>query len=590
MKTFYISIFLLGLVPGVFALPYWGAEEQITNSSVWVHNGAEAAGPAGTLHMLTLDCRTGIPHVYYQRKPDGSASWSPFTLLSLESSGDVVAGRSAICTDSAQGVYAVWEEYYGGTSSIYFRRSTDDGLTWGSRVKVGDTGSNLVNAAYPDVLVDHQGVLHIGWLQINQTATTGQVMYRKGSLDGLTLSNALGLSGTQAAAFKLAAGGTTVFAAYQELTGALQQVKFKSSGDNGATWGNAQTLASSAATNNLAPWVWADTADNLYSTWTQGTGAVGTQVMFRYNDHATGFASDIIIPTTSAGSCYNPHITVQGNEILVSWVNNNGGNMQVRENFSVDKGLTWAAQDGGFASGNQASEPLLLNDRGNLHLFYTYVDSQSNTATSGQVRHALRDDVAPPAPKISSTTHPSTNASGNNHPVFSWNAPDNPGGIGIRGYALTFDDQPATDPGAVVVKQAQETSADFANVSNGVHYFHLRAVDLLGNTGTAGHYTVLVDNNSFFPGDQVWAAPSPVRNGHLNLHYFLTKNADVNLAFFDAAGRQIGSQSPKSSVGVNTLSLNISDWVNGTYFFRFTVRESTQGQVAVVTKPFAVVK
>lgn len=590
MKTVLSVIVFLGLVPGVFALPYWGPEEQVTNSSVWVHNGAEVSGPGGTLHMLTLDCRTGIPHVYYQRKPDGSASWSAFTVLSLESSGDVVAGRSALCTDSGQGVYAVWEEYYGGTSSIYFRRSTDDGVTWGNRVKVGDTGSNVVNAAYPDVAVDRQGVLHIAWLQIAQTATAGQLMYRKGSLDGLTLSDAAALSGTQAMAFKLAAGKTQLFAAYQETSGGFQQVKFKSSSNNGLSWGNAQTLASNVSANNLAPWVWADAADNLYSVWTQGTGLVGTQVMFRYNDHATGFTSDISIPSTSAGTCYSPRITVQGNEVLVSWVNNNGGNKQIRVNFSTDKGTTWNALDGNFASGNQASEPMLLNDRGNLHLFYTYVDAFGNTATSGQVHHAQRDDLAPPQPQITSATHPSPNASGNNHPSFSWTAPDNPGGIGIQGYALVFDDQPATDPGTVLSKQALETSADFSKVGNGLHYFHLRAIDLLGNAGVPGHYAVRVDNNSFFPGDQVWAAPSPVRHGHLNLHYFLTENADVNLAFFDAAGRQISSQNPQSLPGVNVLTLDISDWVNGAYFYRFTVRESAQGQVAVVTKAFAVVK
>lgn len=590
MRTFLMTMLVGSLAWSAYAVEFWSPEEQVTNSSVWAHNGAEAVGPNGTLHMLTCDCRTGIPHIYYQRKPDNSASWSAFAVLSLESSGTVVAGRSAICTDANQGVYAVWEEYYGGTASIYFRRSTDDGLTWSSRVKVGDTGSNLINAAYPDVVVDLQGVLHLAWLQIGQTATAGQVMYRKGSLDGSTLSPAAALSGTQAAAFKLAVGGTAIFAAYQETSGAFQQVKFKISRDNGDSWGNAQLLATSTATNGFTPWIWADSSDNLYATWTQGSGSVGTQVMFRYYDHQTGLANDVVIPTTSAGTCFSPRIVAQGNKTVAAWINNNGGNLQTRMNVSSDLGLSWGASDGGFAAGNQASEPWLINDRGNVHLFYTYVDSQGNTAISGQVRHTLRDDLAPPAPQITSATHPSANASGNNHPVFSWNAPDNAGGIGIQGYALLLDEQPTTDPGNMLVKSGQETTADFAYVANGVHYFHLRAVDWLGNTGTAGHYAILVDNQSFFPGDQVWVAPSPVRNGRLNLHYFLTKTADVNVAFFDAAGRKIGSQNLGSNVGVNQQSLDISDWVNGVYFYKFTVRENAQGQVARVTKSFAVVK
>jgi hypothetical protein len=191
---------------------------------------------------------------------------------------------------------------------------------------------------------------------------------------------------------------------------------------------------------------------------------------------------------------------------------------------------------------------------------------------------------------ISSQTHPSGIPSGNNRPICTWVGTDNPGGIGLAGYAVAFDNLPSTDPGSSITNPPNLAQAEYPDILNGQHYLHVRGIDSNGNLGDVAHYAIAVDNNSFCPGDQAWVAPSPVRDGILNLRFFLTKASDLSVRFFDAAGRNICTQVPASMMGVNQMRMDISDWVNGTYFFRLIARAQDNGNVATITKPFVVLK
>lgn len=569
-------IFLLFPAPAL-AVPYWSVVEQVTNSSAWAHNGDEAAGPDGTMHMLTLDNRTGLAALYYQRKPEGSQIWSAHTVLSHETGG-VQAGKSAIFLDAGGSVYTVWEEYYGGNISLYFRYSQDAGVAWSAPVLAAGSATSTVKAVHPDLVVDGNGIMHLTWLD----DLTGRVRYRKGPADGLTLSTAVTLSGTPAASPGIAIGINRLVAFWQETVGGYEQIKYRESTDFGESWSNSMVLSNASAEHCEEPHLVFDDQDNFYGIWIQAQGQI---VVIRRGDALYGLLSDLTVSTTTGGICSRPAIAVQGHKVVAAWIYNQSGNPQVRINISLDQGETWDVDDG-FNSGASVNRPRLAGDRGNIHLFFDY-DQAVNAA---QVRHALRDDTAPPAPQISSLSHPGTQGSGNNRPSFTWVAEDNPGGIGVMGFAVAFDQQPHTDPGTNVTQAANENSVEFGETGNGHHYLHVRSIDLLANQGEAAHYAVNIDRNSFFPGDQVWVAPSPVRDGRLHLRFFLSKPAEVKLEFYDAIGRRLSSRSLGSQVGINQVGMDIHDWVNGAYFYRLTARAPAGGNEAVVTKAFVVLK
>jgi hypothetical protein len=575
MKRILAWTLLLSCLPAVVsAAPYWSPETQLTNSSSWAHNEDEAVGPTGTLHMLTLDNRTTLPAAYYQRKPDSSPNGSSFVVLSSQTGG-VQTNRSVLCTDNGQGVYAVWEEYYGLDIHIYFRRSLDDGLTWQDAVLVAGSTTAAAQATYPSIMVD-KGLLHLLWYD----QYTGQVLYRKGPADGSTLSTplALNVSG-QAEAPNLAISGNGIVAYWQDPS--LEKIKYVQSADSGESWFNAQTLGNADNNNCSAPKLVIDANQNLYAVWSQPD-----QVVFQKVDAVLGALSPMTVSTQPGTSFQQPTLAVWGGKIVVAWIFNESGNMQIRMNTSSDSGKTWGT-DAGFDTRGSVQRPRLVADRGNFHLFYDKGDAGPDR---NQVWHVLRDDLGPLPVKVKSSSHPNPDNSGNNLPMFSWTANDNPGGIGLLGYAVTFDTRPDTDPGTTIQYGPDQTSQTFSTSGNGVYYFHIRALDQLMNPGDVTHFQVGIDNHSLLPEDQVWIAPAPVRNGRFNLHFFLTKSADIKLDFFSSTGLKITSQTLSGTTGINRLVLDIRDWVNGTYFYRVTARAQDNGDQAMVKRAFGVLQ
>jgi len=581
-----IALALSGAAVTAAAGDFWGPEEQITNSSNSAANGAQAAGPTGTLHMLTVDSRTGVPCILYQRKPDGAQSWSSQTVLSLEA-GNVQAGDCALCVDGAHGVYAVWEEFYNGSISLFLRRSADDGVTWGNRILVADPETTTMNASAPNLAVDAFGTLHLVWLSTNSGESKGRLLYRKGSADSVNLSTPVDLRAPSTFVSNpgLAVGGVKLMVYFQETvridgTG-YEQIRYRLSADKGVQWAATQTLSPNQK-QCRDPRAVGDASDHFYAVWTQDN----QDVLFRHYNPSEA-TSDVTLDH-SAGAVSKPGIALQGTKVVAAWILNAAENQQMKMKSSSDGGVNWGELSE-TAIGDGVETPCLINDRGNIHLFYGFNPS-GDSLSFYQVYHRIRDDLAPSGPRLTSVTHPIAEPSGNNRPSFAWTGADNPGGIGLVGYAARLDNQPASDPGNTPTCSAAQTTLTSDALTEGAYYLHLRAIDLLGNLGTPAHYAVTVEDNDFFPKDQVWVAPAPVRNGRLHLRYFLTEVAEVKLEFYDGAGRKLGGRSAPGLVGINPMTFDVSDWVNGTFFYRLTARALSNGREAVVAKPFMVVR
>lgn len=103
----------------------------------------------------------------------------------------------------------------------------------------------------------------------------------------------------------------------------------------------------------------------------------------------------------------------------------------------------------------------------------------------------------PAAPIISSVTHPDEVVwSENNDPAFTWTVPAS--GSGIQGYSYLLDQVADTEPD--LSADTNGTNRSYTNISDGILYFHVRALDNANNWGPADHYRVNIDTaNPFAP-------------------------------------------------------------------------------------------
>ncbi len=119
----------------------------------------------------------------------------------------------------------------------------------------------------------------------------------------------------------------------------------------------------------------------------------------------------------------------------------------------------------------------------------------TNNESDGQDSFQLSvfDNTPPPAPIISSSTHPDENTwYYSSNPSFTWTTP--PDTSGIAGYSYLIDNSSNTTPDTIM--DTSGNAASGSNLAAGEWYLHVRALDNADNWGVADHFRVRIKANS----------------------------------------------------------------------------------------------
>jgi hypothetical protein len=143
-------------------------------------------------------------------------------------------------------VYLAWRSVLpGNIRDVVVARSTDDGKTWSSpvRVHVDDWSIEACPHAGPSLVADARGVLHVAWW----TGDPGRAgAYYARSEDGgasFSAPTALGVAAESRPSHpQLALSGDTVVVAWDDGTVRVPQVRVRVSRDGGRTFGDPTTL------------------------------------------------------------------------------------------------------------------------------------------------------------------------------------------------------------------------------------------------------------------------------------------------------------------------------------------------------------
>jgi putative cell wall-binding protein/photosystem II stability/assembly factor-like uncharacterized protein len=126
-------------------------------------------------------------------------------------------------------------------------------------------------------------------------------------------------------------------------------------------------------------------------------------------------------------------------------------------------------------------------------LEYASVDAAGNRETTVTVGFAVGftiDFSGPTMTSLTSSSHPSEDVwYTSNDPAFAWSATDTYSSV--SGFSYVADQSPATEPDEI--SEGLAVARSYANLIDGVHYFHVRAVDSLGNWGYARHIRIRID-------------------------------------------------------------------------------------------------
>jgi hypothetical protein len=323
------------VTPLLAAMPVyadWGADTRLTNVA---GNSKEPsiAVWGNSVHIVWFDSRDGNDEIYYKRSTDGGATWG----ADIRLTDNLSASENPSIAVSGNNVHIAWYDNRDGNPEIYYKRSTDSGASWGTDTRLTNAAGNSYT---PSIAVSGSNV-HVAW---HDSRDGNEEIYYKRSTDaGITwgadtrLTNAAGNS----ALTSIAVSGNNIHIAWQDERDGNWEIYYKSSADGGITWG-ADTRLTNAVSDSKYPSI-AVSGNRVHVVWQDRRGGNFQIYYKRSTDGGITWAADTRLVNSPELSQF-PSIAASGNNVHVAWQDNRGQyypKWEIYYKRSVDGGNTW---------------------------------------------------------------------------------------------------------------------------------------------------------------------------------------------------------------------------------------------------------
>ena len=205
----------------------WSAPVQVTTTPIF---RARMAARGSFIHVAGVGNPTSNPTYWYFRSTNGGTTW---TATALATNLGTYGGGQTIAVDPMTGtVHAAYTDANGsiGAGPTWYRRSTDNGMTWSLPVSIGENTAQSSRQA-----------------RVQLTAADGRVFaswQREPTMSGGTLP--------------------------------ADRIGYNRSADDGQTWGTAQVLPGDTGVDRNHQHVWMASGGGVHFVWRHGDSGDST--------------------------------------------------------------------------------------------------------------------------------------------------------------------------------------------------------------------------------------------------------------------------------------------------------------------------
>jgi len=164
----------------------WGDESRLSNTATYSGFPTVAANGPDVLAFWEDD-RTGNGDIFYKRSANGGLTWGQETQLTTDPADSWDPSVSVY--DSL--VNVVWMDSRHGSYEIYFKRSTDLGISWGPDTRLTDASGD---SKYPNLNMSDLTTLHVVW-EDNRYGNF-EIFYKRSADGGLSWEQDIRLTST----------------------------------------------------------------------------------------------------------------------------------------------------------------------------------------------------------------------------------------------------------------------------------------------------------------------------------------------------------------------------------------------------------
>jgi hypothetical protein len=380
-------------------------KRSINNGATWQAVKNISNNPGGSYHpriavsgsnvyvvWLQVDSGGTLEDIFFRRSTDNGATWKP--IVKITSNGAVGTSSPQVIASGAN-VYTVWDQENG---EIYVRRSTDSGATWKA---IFNISNNPGPSVLKEVAVAGSNV-YIAWSQSNSDNTQSDVFFRRSTDNGATWKTRVIISQGDELVSRpaMTVSGSYIHIVWNQADPAVgpnwYQVYIRSSPNGGATWTAPKDLTSAKET--FLPALVASSGKNVYVVYESiafdSSPDFYTDILFlSSNDNGRTWKPVVTLATFVASNGANengPWIAAAGSKVFVFWLNADFhfGELYLRR--SDDSGASWGPVSGNLNNKSRTPQEVQAVVSGsnvylvwsNIWPFEVYFLRSTNSGTS----------------------------------------------------------------------------------------------------------------------------------------------------------------------------------------------------------------
>jgi hypothetical protein len=275
-----------------------------------VVSGAQNQSDIDNIFVLWTDNTTGNGDIYFKRSVDNGTSFGNIENLS-NSTGNSTDAQIAV---NENNVYVVWTDNTTGNGDIYFKRSVDNGTSFGNIENLSNSTGNSTDA---QIAVNENNVCVV-WT--DNTTGNGDIYFKRSVDNGTSFGNIENLSNDIGSSYgpQIIISGNNVYVVWTDNTTGNGDIYFKRSVDNGTSFGSTQNIGTYPGKSGAAQI--AAYQGNVYVIWSDDTTGNGDIYFKASLDNGTKFGGRKVLAKNN-GSSLEPQIAVSPNNIIyATWL------------------------------------------------------------------------------------------------------------------------------------------------------------------------------------------------------------------------------------------------------------------------------
>ncbi len=312
------------------------------------------------MHVVWYDFRDVNFEIYYKRSTDAGVSWGADTRLTNNT------GYSLYPSVTATGsvVHVVWKDERDGNWEIYYKRSIDEGVTWGADTRLTN---NSATSELPSVSVSGSAV-HVVWYDGRDEH--GVIYYKRSTDGGISwgADTRLSDSSVSAGMASLTVSGSVVHVVWNDYRHdpvGFPEIFYKRSTDGGISWGTDTRLTNNPAfsffpsvsvSGSFVNVVWYDSRDG------------NSEIYYkRSTDGGISWEADTRLTNNTADS-WLPSVSVSGSVVHAIWMDKREGHDEIYYKRSTDEGMNWCTDTRLTNNSVESSRPSLTVSGSVVHV------------------------------------------------------------------------------------------------------------------------------------------------------------------------------------------------------------------------------